>query len=59
MMNYVFFTEKDTNESVAVNVRNVNLVRNTEKSVQLTFFNNSVLYLNEEFLDVVSRLNNP
>jgi hypothetical protein len=58
-MNYVFFTEKDTNQSIAVNVRNVNLVREMRGTTQLVFKDNYVLYVLDDYLDVVARLNNP
>jgi hypothetical protein len=58
-MNYVFFTEKETNKSVAVNTKNVSLVRDGIHNVQLTFLDGSVLYVTEDYLDVVARLNNP
>jgi hypothetical protein len=58
-MSFVFFTEKGTNHSIAVNVKNVSLVRDVGGVVQLVFVDNAVLYLADDYLDTVARLNNP
>ena len=58
-MYYVFFTEKESNKSIAVNVKNVNLVRDEKDATQLVFVDNYVLYVTDDYWDVVARLNNP
>ena len=58
-MYYVFFTEKDNNKSIAVNVKNVNLVCDEKYATQLVFVDNYVIFVTDDYLDVVARLNNP
>lgn len=58
-MAFVYFTEKDTNQSVAVNTKNVSMVREKRSFCELVFVDNTVLYIADPYLDTVARLNNP
>jgi len=58
-MNYIHLTDCETNSTVAVNCKNVSMVKEHEKYTIIIFGSNHVLFVKEDYLDVVSRLNNP
>lgn len=58
-MAFVYFTEKDTNQSVAVNTKNVSYVRERRSFCELVFVDNAVLFISDPYLDTVARLNHP
>lgn len=57
-MDFVYFTDNETGSSVAVNRRNVSVVKE-HTSYTIIIFGANVLFVKEDYLDVVSRLNNP
>lgn len=58
-MSYIFVTEQTSNQSVAINSNNVNMVKELRIGSQIVFVDNSVIYVSDEYLDLVARLKHP
>lgn len=55
-MLFKYFTDKDSNISVAVNPNNVLCVKEVDYGTTICFLDNSYIVVNENYLETVTRL---
>jgi len=58
-MAFIYFSEKDTNKSIAINTKNVIFVQPISGGSTLTLVTGGNIFVSDEYLDTVARLNNP
>ena len=51
------FTDKDSNQSLAINSENVKFVRDSPQGPKIYFADNSYVIVSDSYLEAVARLN--
>jgi hypothetical protein len=54
---FKFFTDKETNQSIAINSNRVDYVRDHNLGTKIIFSDRSYLVVNDPYLETVARLN--
>lgn len=54
---FKFFTDKETNQSIAINSNRVDYVRDHNLGTKIVFTDRSYLIVSDSYLDTVARLN--
>ena len=56
-MKFKMFTDKDSNQSLAINSENVKFVRDSPQGPKIYFADNSYVIVSDSYLEAVARLN--